>query len=46
MRTPVTVLLGPLFENDLVHPANCVAVDVVSSSSEQIAATTVWQHAT
>jgi hypothetical protein len=41
----VTVLLGPLLENDLLHSANYVELDVLSLSSEQIAATKVWLHA-
>ncbi|MFZ0975679.1 MAG: hypothetical protein WAN22_25870 [Solirubrobacteraceae bacterium] len=41
----MTVVLGPLLENDLLHPSIDVAVDVLSLSSEQIAATNVWLHA-
>jgi hypothetical protein len=37
----VTVLLGPLVGNDLLHPASYVAVDGLSLRSEQIAATNV-----
>ena len=44
-RAPVIVLLGPLLKNDLLHPSNYVAVNVLSVSSEQIAATNVWLHA-
>ena len=44
-RAPVIVLLGAFLKNDLLHPSNYVAVDVLSLSSEQTGATNVWLHA-
>jgi hypothetical protein len=41
----VTVVLGLALENDLLHAAHYVAVDVRSSRNEQIAATNAWLHA-
>ena len=36
---------GLLVENDLLHPASRVAVDVLSLSSEQVAAINAWLRA-
>ena len=40
-QTPVTVILGAFLEHDVLHLATYFAVDVLSLSNKQVAATSV-----